>query len=580
MAPFNLLIVEDDAADVELVVRELKKSGYELHCLPVADREAFMQSLVEHRPDLIIYDHNLPQFSSAEALRLTQEHGGGIPFIIVSHAIGDEDAVALMRAGAADYLLKDRLGRLGESVRHALEQRRLREEHAAARQSIVTLNEELALRIAARTAELRVANHSLELELEQRKRAEEALLRLNGELEQRVEERTRDIVASHNRLQALASELTLAEQRERKRLAAELHDYLAQMLALGRMKIAQLRSKLVAGDQQIDPLVTEIDDLFKKAADYTRSLMAKLSPPVLDELGLPAALSWLASEMPLHGLKVNVQLGTDKVSLPDDQSVLLFQSVRELLLNVAKHAGTDCATVNLEVEESGRLRIEVQDGGRGFNPAAPESKPAGSHFGLFSVRERMQAMGGWFNVTSSPGVGTTATLSLPLPTSLEPKQTDTGLQSSETLSLVSDQSPEGHAHRIRVLLVDDHVMVRRGLKVILEGFPDLAVVGEAGDGREAVEKVAELAPDLVLMDINMPWMNGIEATKRIKRDWPETPVVALSIDNQPHTRDAITAAGATTFISKDAAAEDLHEVILAAGRTDRPEGLVQPERLS
>lgn len=579
MAPLNLLIVEDDAADVELVVRELKKSGYEPHCRPVAGRDAFLQGLVEHRPDLIIYDHNLPQFSSAEALRLTQEQHAGIPFIIVSHAIGDEDAVALMRAGAADYLLKDRLGRLGESVRHALEQRRLREEHAAARQSIVTLNEELALRIAARTAELRVANHSLELELEQRKRAEEALLRLNSELEQRVEERTRDIVASHNRLQALASELTLAEQRERKRLAAELHDYLAQMLALGRMKVAQLRSKLAAGDQ-IDPLVTDIDDLFKKAAEYTRSLMAKLSPPVLDELGLPAALAWLASEMPLHGLKVNVQLGTDKVALPDDQSVLLFQSVRELLLNVAKHAGTDCATVNLDVEESGRLRIEVQDQGRGFNPAAPESKPAGSHFGLFSVRERMQAMGGWFNITSAPGVGTTATLSLPLPTSPEPKQTDPVLQSAETPALVSDQSPEDHAHRIRVLLVDDHVMVRRGLKVILEGFPDLAVVGEAGDGREAVEKVAELAPDLVLMDINMPWMNGIEATKRIKQEWPETPIIALSIDNQPHTRDAITAAGATTFVSKDAAAEHLHEVILAAGRTDRPEGLVQPERLS
>ncbi|MDF0642411.1 MAG: response regulator [Nitrospira sp.] len=583
MAPFNLLIVEDDAAHVELVVRELKKSGYEPHCLPVTDREAFMQGLAQHRPEIIIYDHNLPQFSSAEALRLTQEHGDGIPFIIVSHAIGDEDAVALMRAGAADYLLKDRLGRLGESVRHALEQRRLREEHAAARQSVVTLNEELALRIAARTAELRAANHSLELELEQRKGAEEALLRLNSELEQRVAERTRDIAASHDRLQALASELTLAEQRERKRLAAELHDHLAQMLALGQMKVAQLRSKPALGDQlrdQIDPLVTEIDDLFKRAADYTRSLMAKLSPPVLDELGLPAALSWLASEKPLHGLKVNVKLGTDKVALLDDQSVLLFQSVRELLLNVAKHAGTDRATLNLEVEESGRLHIEVQDQGRGFTPDAPESKPAGSHFGLFSVRERMQAMGGWFNVTSAPGAGTTATLSLPLPASPEPKQADRRLQSAEPPSLVSDPSPEGHAHRIRVLLVDDHVMVRRSLKVILDGFPDLAVVGEAGDGREAVAKVAELAPDLVLMDINMPWMNGIEATKRIKQDWPDTPVIGLSIDNQPHTREAITAAGATTFVSKDAAAEHLHEIILAAGRSGRPEGPVRPERLS
>ena len=103
----------------------------------MATREAFLSALSDDRPDVIIYDHNLPQFSSSEALQLAQHADLGIPFIIVSHAIGDEEAVALMRGGAADYLLKDRLGRLGESVRHALEQRRLREEHAAARNAIV-----------------------------------------------------------------------------------------------------------------------------------------------------------------------------------------------------------------------------------------------------------------------------------------------------------------------------------------------------------------------------------------------------------------------------------------------------------
>ena len=95
-----------------------------------------------------------------------------------------------MRAGAADYLIKDRLGRLGESVRHALEQRRLREEHAAARTAIVAMNADLEMRIASRTAQLKVANHALEAELGQRKRAEEELRRLNGLLEERVMERT------------------------------------------------------------------------------------------------------------------------------------------------------------------------------------------------------------------------------------------------------------------------------------------------------------------------------------------------------------------------------------------------------
>lgn len=411
MATLRVLIVEDDQADVELITRELTKSGFDPICLRVDRREEFSSRLVDERPDVIIYDHNLPHFSSAEALQATQESGQGIPFIIVSHAIGDEDAVTLMRAGAADYLLKDRLGRVGESVRHALEQRRLREEHAAARNAIVALNADLELRIASRTAQLKVANHALEAELAQRKRAEEELRQLNSLLEERVVERTRDLVSSNHQLQALAAELTLAEQRERKRVASELHDYLAQMLALGRMKVGQLRPK-IAADPIKQQLIADIDELFQKAAEYTRSLMAKLNPTVLDDLGLPAALTWLAKEMPLHNLMVDVRLGQEHVPLPDDQAILLFQSVRELLINVAKHAKTDQAIVALRVDEQNRLCIEVQDRGRGFDAEA--DRTAGAHFGLFSVKERMQAMGGRLDVKSAPGQGTTMTLLLPL----------------------------------------------------------------------------------------------------------------------------------------------------------------------
>ena len=172
---------------------------------------------------------------------MCERSGLDIPFIVVSQAIGEEEAVSLLRSGAADYLMKNQLGRLGEAVRQALEQRRLQKEHDEAQQAIVVLDADLERRIAERTVELQAVNTNLELKLEQRKRAEDALYRLNTELEQRVEERTRDVVASHRELRALATELTLTEQRERKRLAAELHDYLAQMLALGRIKMGQLR---------------------------------------------------------------------------------------------------------------------------------------------------------------------------------------------------------------------------------------------------------------------------------------------------------------------------------------------------
>jgi len=125
--------------------------------------------------------------------------------------------------------------------------------------------------------------------------------------------------------------------------------------------------------------------------------------------------------MPLHNLMVEVRLAQEHVPLPDDQAILLFQSVRELLINVAKHARTDRATVALQVDEQRRLYIEVQDRGRGFDPVA-DRKAAGSHFGLFSVKERMEAMGGRLDLKSAPGQGTTATLVLPLEGMCEAKE--------------------------------------------------------------------------------------------------------------------------------------------------------------
>jgi signal transduction histidine kinase len=571
MAMLRLLIVEDDPTDAELAIRELRKNGFDPQYQRVDTREAFTRALAEDRPDVIIYDHNLPHFSSSEALQLTQHNDLGIPFIIVSHAIGDEEAVALMRGGAADYLLKDRLGRLGESVRHALEQRRLREEHTAARNAIVSLNADLELRIASRTAQLKVANHALEMELGQRRRAEEALRRLNADLEQRVADRTRDLVASNHRLQALASELTLAEQRERKRLASELHDYLAQILALGRIKISQLRQKTSGQPEAVQQLVAEVDNLLEKAGEYTRSLMAKLNPPVLDELGLPSALAWLAKQMPLHGLLVEVHVSQERVPLPDDQAVLLFQSVRELLINVAKHAGTDRATVSLAIDPDQELRIEVQDHGRGFDPVAMEAKSESEHFGLFSVKERMQAMGGRLDVKSKPGAGTTLTMTLPLVKRTENAGMATDVfagapapeQPSETSIFHVPHAPFHlpPGNMIRLLLVDDHTMVRQGLRSLLESYEDVMIVGEGSNGEEAIELVEQLRPALVVMDLNMPKKNGIEATARIKAQWPETAVIGLSVHAEEEARRAVINAGGAVLLTKEAAVDELYRTI-------------------
>jgi CheY-like chemotaxis protein/anti-sigma regulatory factor (Ser/Thr protein kinase) len=319
-------------------------------------------------------------------------------------------------------------------------------------------------------------------------------------------------------------------------------------------------------------LVAEIDNLLEKAGEYTRSLMAKLNPPVLDELGLPSALNWLAKQMPLHGLLVEVHVSDEQVTLPDDQAVLLFQSVRELLINVAKHAGTDRATVSLKIDPDQQLRIEVQDHGRGFDQAAMEAKTENGHFGLFSVRERMQAMGGGLDVKSRPGEGTTVTMMLPL---AKRKPAEGGprtevFAAAEASKPVPGESifqiPHAPFHpppgnTIRLLLVDDHTMVRQGLRSLLESYEDVMIVGEGSNGEEAIELVEQLRPALVVMDLNMPKKNGIEATARIKARWPETVVIGLSVQAGEEARRAILNAGGAVLLTKEAAVDELYRTI-------------------
>lgn len=403
----------------------------------------------------------------------------------------------------------------------------------------------------------------------QRRRAEDGLRDLTEHLEQRIAERTEELVHSQRQLRALATELNLTEQRERKRLATELHDHLQQMLVLGKLIVGQ-------GKRHAEPMpacveaMKQVDEVLSEALAYTRTLVAELSPPVLREHGLEAGLKWLSDYMLKHHMRVTVA-GTSECSLPEDQAVLLFQSVRELLINASKYAGTDQATVTLE-QRDGELRIVVRDEGAGFDLAAANAAagiPTGglsSKFGLFSIRERMKALGGSFDLQSSPGQGTTAALTLPLPDERAGDR-PSGRQPVFTVAPDSQISSEV-GRRFRVLLVDDHAMVRQGLRSVLEAYPDVEIVGEAGNGEEAVYCVERLRPSIVVMDVNMPGLSGIDATAAIKARHPGTIVIGLSVQTEGENQSAMASAGASVLLTKDAAAEDLYRVIQQAGRVE------------
>ncbi|HKT35595.1 MAG TPA: MASE1 domain-containing protein [Nitrospira sp.] len=385
--------------------------------------------------------------------------------------------------------------------------------------------------------------------------SKDAEARFLDQAERLVKKRTQELLHTQARLRRMAQTLTLTEQRERKRMAGELHDYLAQLLVLGKMKLSNMHAPLEQIGASAATLFQEIDETFSKALDYTRTLIAELSPPVLHELGLPVALQWLADQMKKHRLMVEVRLGTSDLPLPEHQALLLFHSIRELLLNVAKHAGTTKAILTLDVADH-LLRITVQDKGKGFDINRLERTQPGHHFGLFSVKERMEELGGWLRVESIPGRGTTVMLGLPF------TSTVSTLDAPEEERDVAPAQPKMTGVR-RVLLVDDHAMVRQGLRAILDRYPDLLIIGEAADGREAVSIAKKRTPDVIIMDINMPRMDGIEATKRIKKEHPHTVIIAVSVNDSPQVRESMQNAGASAFVSKEEAGERLYETIIS-----------------
>jgi len=120
--------------------------------------------------------------------------------------------------------------------------------------------------------------------------------------------------------------------------------------------------------------------------------------------------------------------------------------------------------------------------------------------------------------------------------------------------------------KIKIVIADDHAVVREGVKGILSREPDIEIVAEAGNGREALELIAKTAPDVVVMDISMPEMGGIEATKRVKEAWPNVNVLALTMHEEESYVFQLLKAGAAGYVLKRGAAEDLVQAIRSAAR--------------
>lgn len=404
-----------------------------------------------------------------------------------------------------------------------------------------------------------------------RKQAEDQLKALNETLEQRVAERTAEAEWRASQLQRLAVELTQAEQRERQRLGQVLHDNLQQLLVAAKFNADSLRRRLTDPDHR--KFIQKVDELLGESLATSRTLTAELSPPILYEGNMAQVLHWLGRRTKdKYGLTVTVT--ADEQADPDSQEVrvLLFQAVRELLLNVTKHARVDRASIRLTRLGNDNVQILVADEGAGFDPEQKQTEQAGatqsSRFGLFGIRERLELMGGRLEIDSRVGQGTQILLTAPC--RLVEKQPEAA-GGPRAEMFVEAAAPKGggavrNGKAIRVMLADDHAVVRDGLARLLQTQAGVEVVGQAADGQQAVDLALQLHPDVILMDVSMPVMGGVEATHRIMLHLPDVRVIGLSMHEQEDVAAQMKAAGATSYLTKTAPPE----VLLAAVQESVP----------
>ena len=355
-----------------------------------------------------------------------------------------------------------------------------------------------------------------------------SLLTLTVHLGQKAAAKSASLQQSNRRveesLHALSGQLLQLQDAERRRFARELHDGATQSLTALHMNLSAMRDGNGLGDSRRDSL-TECIGLVDQSLEELRTISFLLHPPLFEMTGLRGALpAYVRGFSERSGIQVSLDIPAELGRLARDVEVTVYRIVQEALSNVHRHSHSSTAQITLS-QGGDRVTLEVTDQGAGM-PGSLDDHRLG--VGITGMRERVRLLGGSLEIESS-GRGTTMRAVLP--------------------TILPARVAEG-ARQISTLVVEDSPAVLRAICSFLLDQPNLKVVATARDGEEAVALAERLRPELVLMDVEMPRMDGIEATLQLGKQSPATRVVIVTAFDTPELRQACLKSGACGFIRK------------------------------
>jgi PAS domain S-box-containing protein len=350
-------------------------------------------------------------------------------------------------------------------------------------------------------------------------------------------------------LKTMSIRLLQIQDEERRRLARELHDTSGQELAVIIMSLDRVAAKLKEPAAESSKAIGDCSEQLRKLEGELRTLSYVLHPPLLDDMGLGAALRWyIEGFVKRTGIEVDADIPNPMPRFELDKETALFRVIQESLRNVYRHSGSRRARVRVSANARS-MEARVEDEGHGFAGASGRGKQKPG-VGLQSMRGRLEIVGGTLDVHSGPH-GTCVTARVAIQTRDAEGALDSANGAPETAETGKKYVPK------RILIADDHEVARRGIRILFEGQDDLEICGEASDGLEAVKRTKELKPDLVILDLSMPKMGGLVAAGQIRKEGLESKIIVYTSHALPQLERTAQLAGCDGYVTKSDATRDL-----------------------